>query len=209
MILALLLVLALLLAGCQSGNNAGNTGADNDAGNTGTADDADTADTANDAAGGAEEDSGGTADVSGPIAEGDAYRDFTATLTDGSEFTLSDHEGKVILLNFWATWCGPCVGEMPAFEKLQETYGEDLVLLAVNGGEDEETVKAFLEENGYTFPVALDPDYAVSDLYPTDGIPYTVIIGTDGKVAATQVGAYDADTMYAHYSELVDSALAA
>ena len=146
---------------------------------------------------------------SGPIAEGDAYRDFTATLADGSTFTLSDHEGKVILLNFWATWCGPCVGEMPAFEKLQETYGEDLVLLAVNSGETQETVQAFLEENGYTFPVALDPDYTVSDLYPTDGIPYTVIIGTDGKVAAIQLGAYDADTMYGHYSELIDDALAA
>ena len=186
--LTLLLTLTLLLAGCQSGNNAGNTGAANDnSSNENTA--------------------GDTADVSGPIAKGDAYRDFTATLTDGSEFTLSDHEGKVILLNFWATWCGPCVGEMPAFEKLQETYGEDLVLVAVNSGEDEETVTSFLEENGYTFPVVLDPEYAVAMLYPTDGIPYTVIIGTDGKVAVTQVGAGDADTMYAHYSELVDGLL--
>lgn len=186
--LTLLLTVTLLLAGCQSGNNAGNTGAANDnSSNENTA--------------------GDTADVSGPIAKGDAYRDFTATLTDGSEFTLSDHEGKVILLNFWATWCGPCVGEMPAFEKLQETYGEDLVLVAVNSGEDEETVTSFLEENGYTFPVVLDPEYAVAMLYPTDGIPYTVIIGTDGKVAVTQVGAGDADTMYAHYSELIDGLL--
>ena len=195
--LTLLLTVTLLLAGCQSGNNTGNTGTADDAG------------TANDAAGGAEEDGSGTADVSGPIAEGDAYRDFTATLTDGSEFTLSDHEGKVILLNFWATWCGPCVGEMPAFEQLQETYGEDLVLLAVNSGEDEGTVKAFLEENGYTFPVALDPRYEVALLYPSDSIPYTVIIGADGKVAAIQLGAADADTMYAHYCELIDGLLAA
>ena len=144
-----------------------------------------------------------------PIAEGDAYRDFTAPLADGGEFTLSDHEGKVILLNFWATWCGPCVGEMPAFEQLQETYGEDLVLLAVNSGEDEGTVKAFLEENGYTFPVALDPRYEVALLYPSDSIPYTVIIGADGKVAAIQLGAADADTMYAHYCELIDGLLAA
>ena len=186
--LTLLLTVTLLLAGCQSGNNAGNTGAANDnSSNENTA--------------------GDTADVSGPIAKGDAYRDFTATLTDGSEFTLSDHEGKVILLNFWATWCGPCVGEMPAFEKLQETYGEDLVLLAVNSGEDGGTVTSFLEKNGYTFPVALDPEYAVAMLYPIDAIPYTVIIGTDGKVAVTQVGAGDADTMYAHYSELIDGLL--
>ena len=202
MTLALLLVLALLLAGCQSGNNAGNTGADNDAGNTGTADDADTA---NNAAGGTEEDGSGTADISGPIAEGDAYRDFTVTLADGSTFTLSDHEGKVILLNFWATWCGPCVGEMPAFEELQETYGEDLVLLAVSSGEDEETVKSFLEKNGYTFRVGLDLDYTVFSLYPSEYIPYTVVIGTDGKVAVTHTGADD----YDYYSQLVEGLLPA
>ena len=143
------------------------------------------------------------------MAQGDAYRDFTAALTDGGEFTLSDQEGKVILLNFWATWCGPCVGEMPAFTRLVETYGEDLALLAVNCGEDEATVTAFLEENGYTFPVALDPEYKISNLYPTEGIPYTVIVGTDGKVAAIQVGARDADTMYAHYCEVIDGLLAA
>ena len=188
--LTLLLTLTLLLAGCQSGNNAGNTGAANDnSSNENTA--------------------GDTADVSGPIAKGDAYRDFTATLTDGSEFTLSDHEGKVILLNFWATWCGPCVGEMPAFERLQETYGEDLALVAVNSGEDEATVAGFLEENGYTFPVVLDQEYAVSNLYPTEGIPYTVIIGTDGKVASIQLGAGDADAMYEHYCKLIDGLLAA
>ena len=112
-------------------------------------------------------------------------------------------------MNFWATWCGPCVGEMPAFEQLQETYGEDLALVAVNSGEDEATVAGFLEENGYTFPVVLDPEYAVSSLYPTEGIPYTVIIGTDGKVASIQLGAGDADAMYEHYCELIDGLLAA
>ena len=186
--LVLLLTLTLLLAGCQSGSNAGNTGADNDAGTAGTTDDAANTDTAG-----------------GPSAEGDAYRDFTVTLADGSEFTLSDHEGKVILLNFWATWCGPCVGEMPAFEELQAAYGEDLVLLAVSSGEDEETVKSFVEKNGYTFRVGLDPDYAVFMLYPSEYIPYTVVIGTDGKVAVTHTGADD----YAYYSELVEGLLAA
>ena len=106
-----------------------------------------------------------------------------------------------------------CVVESPrdvaAFERLQETYGEDLALVAVNSGEDEATVAGFLEENGYTFPVVLDPEYAVSSLYPTEGIPYTVIIGTDGKVASIQLGAGDADAMYEHYCELIDGLLAA
>lgn len=134
------------------------------------------------------------------LQEGDPYRDFTATLTTGETFTLSDYEGKIILLNFWATWCGPCVREMPAFPRLQETFGDDLVLVAVNCGEDEETVTAFLEENGYEFKVILDPEYAVSDLYPSDGIPYTLIIGPDGTVAHITVGAADADTMFDMYS---------
>ena len=199
----MLLVLALLLlAGCRS-NNAGNGSDDNTGNNTSS----DTAGDPSENAGTDDQESGGDAVPSGPVAQGDAYRDFTTTLVDGSDFTLSDYEGKVILLNFWATWCGPCVGEMPAFTQLVETYGEDLALLAVNCGEDEETVTAFLEKNGYTFPVALDPEYEISSLYPTDGIPYTVVIGPDGTVAVTQVGAADADTMYAHYCEVIDGLL--
>lgn len=144
---------------------------------------------------------------SGPLSEGDPYRDFTATLADGSTFTLSDHEGKVILLNFWATWCGPCVGEMPAFPQLVEKYGDDLVLLAVNCGESAETVNKFLTDRGFTFPVAIDTAYAVSELYPSDGIPYTVIFGPDGTAAHIMVGARDAATMFAHYSAQIDALL--
>ena len=130
---------------------------------------------------------------------GDKYRDFAGELATGGEFKLSDHEGKVILLNFWATWCGPCVGEMPAFSRLIEKYGDDLVLVAVNSGEDADTVKDFLDKNGYTFNVLLDPDYEISDLYPTDGIPYTLIIDRDGKIYNIHLGASDADTMFDEY----------
>lgn len=140
----------------------------------------------------------------GPVEEGEAYRDFTAVLADGSSFTLSEHEGSVILLNFWATWCGPCVREMPAFSRLLEKYGEELTLLAVNLGEDEETVKSFLDRNGYTFPVALDPDGEIGALYPSDGIPYTVVIGRDGKIACVHLGANGADVMYEYYCAEID-----
>lgn len=143
----------------------------------------------------------------GALQEGEAMRDFTAELVNGDSFTLSDHKGKVILLNFWATWCGPCVGEMPAFTRLTEQYGDDLALLAVNSGESKKVVTSFLLDNGYTYPVALDTDYAISSIYPSDGIPYTVIFDTEGNVAHIQVGAGDADTMYTYYSQLIDGLL--
>lgn len=145
--------------------------------------------------------------ATGPVAAGDDYRDFTAVLTDGSTFTLSDYEGSVILLNFWATWCGPCVGEMPAFPRLLEKYGDDLTLIAVDLGEDAETVENFLERNGYEFPVALDLEGDIGSLYPSDGIPYTVLIDRDGKIAFTHLGAYKADVMYEYYCGEIDGLL--
>ncbi len=151
--------------------------------------------------------SGGTALPGGPVAEGDPCRDFTATLADGGSFTLSEQEGKVVLLNFWATWCGPCVGELPAFPRLIEQYGDRLALVAVNCMEDAGTVRAFLDKNGYTFPVVLDEEGAVGALYPTDGIPYTVVVGPDGDIAAIQLGAGTADEMYEHYCALIDGLL--
>lgn len=150
---------------------------------------------------------GGKKEPLAPVEVGDDYRDFTATLADGSSITLSDHEGTVILLNFWATWCGPCVREMPAFPMLVEKYGEDLTLLAVNLGEAEVNVKSFLERNEYAFPVALDQEGEIGMLYPSDGIPYTVLIGRDGKIASIHLGADTADAMYAAYCEEIDALL--
>ena len=133
--------------------------------------------------------------------------DFTATLADGSSFTLSDYRGSVILLNFWASWCGPCVGEMPAFEQLNNEYGDEVVILAVNCMEDENTVNQFITDNGYTFPIAYDVNGSISDLYPTDGIPYTLVIGTDGTVLETFLGADSADVQYREYKSAIDAAL--
>ncbi len=141
------------------------------------------------------------------LQEGDTAPDFTANLADGSTFTLSEQSGKVVLLNFWATWCGPCVGEMPAFEKLYKEYGDEVAVLAVNCLEDEETVRQFIAETGYTFPIAFDVEGVVNMKYPTDGIPYTLVIGKDGTVQKIYVGAADADTQYQEYKSAIDSAL--
>lgn len=139
-----------------------------------------------------------------PLSEGDSAPDFTAALADGSTFTLSEQKGKIVLLNFWATWCGPCVREMPAFEKLHAEYGEDAVILAVNCLEDTETVDAFIAENEYTFPIAYDTEGSVNILYPTQGIPYTLVIDGEGIIQNIYVGAADAETQYLEYKGAID-----
>lgn len=141
------------------------------------------------------------------LSKGDAAPDFTADLADGTTFILSEQQGKVILLNFWATWCGPCVREMPAFEKLHGEYEEDVVILAVNCMEDTEIVDAFLKENGYTFPIAYDTDGSINMRYPTQGIPYTLVIDAEGIIRNIYVGAADAETQYQEYKGAIDAIL--
>lgn len=130
------------------------------------------------------------------MAIGSEAPDFTAKLNNGETFTLSDKKGQVILLNFWATWCSNCVKEMPAIEKLYEEYGDQIVIVGVNVGEDEDTINAFVDAKNYSFPVAYDTDSEISNLYPSAGIPYTIIIGKDGLVTETFLGAKDADSQY-------------
>lgn len=141
------------------------------------------------------------------LAVGEIAPDFTAETVSGNSFTLSEQNGKVVLLNFWATWCGPCVGEMPAFEKLYGEYGEEVAILAVNSMEDKLSVAQFIADKGYTFPIAYDPEGAVSIKYPTDGIPYTLVIGKDGTVKNVYLGARDAETQYKEYKSAIDKAL--
>lgn len=133
--------------------------------------------------------------------------DFTTTLLNGDSVKLSDYKGKVVLLNFWATWCGPCVGELPAFEKLDKEYGDDVVILAVNIGEDKDSVSKFAKENGYTFPIGLDEKQDIATAYQIYSIPATYIIDKDGNVAEISTGAQDADTMYQKYKDMIDQVL--
>ena len=135
------------------------------------------------------------------LKSGNKAPDFTAELIDGSTITLSDLKGKPVIINFWATWCGPCVREMPAFERLKEDFGDEIGIIAVNCGDDADTVKDFASENSYTFPIALDESYEVTMLYPTNSIPYTVVVDANGKITHISAGAADADTMYEKYKE--------
>lgn len=133
---------------------------------------------------------------------GDIAPDFTAQLADGTEFKLSDHDDGVVILNFFATWCGPCVKEMPAFGMLQENY-EDLTILCVDCMETQKTVDSFISQNGYTFPIAYDEEGKIESYYPTDGIPYTLVI-SKGVIKNIYIGARDALTQYNAYRTAVE-----
>ncbi len=122
--------------------------------------------------------------------KGTAAADFTGPLLAGGKLKLSDHIGKeVIILNFWATWCGPCVAEMPELAELAATYKEKgVVLYTINGGEDDADVKDFLKSKKLDIHVVMQPELEISALYKVQGIPQTVIIGKDGKIAFVLVG---------------------
>lgn len=139
--------------------------------------------------------------------------DFTLQDGDGKDVSLSDYKGRVVVLNFWASWCPPCKGEMPDFQKLYENWsaqGDDgPILLAINladgyRGETVEQAKAFLAEEGYTFPVLFDETGSVAGVYTTGSIPVTHVIDQNGYVYASGVGAVSGEAV----QEIVDELLA-
>ena len=139
---------------------------------------------------------------------GDKAKDFEAELVDGTTFSLSDAKGKVVLLNFWATWCEPCKEEMPAIQKVYDDYmPSEVQVLAVDCAETKGEVDTFLDDAGYTFPVAYDEDGTIGALYPSSAIPFTVIIDKEGKIAETFVGSEGADAQYDKFTNVIDKLL--
>lgn len=109
--------------------------------------------------------------------------DFTLGDLNGKEISLSSLKGKNVMLNFFATWCPPCKAEMPDMEKLyQETKNSDLIIIAVNLGEDQATVKDFMKKNGYNFEVVLDLKGTVADKYGVSAIPTTYFLDKEGNI---------------------------
>ena len=122
--------------------------------------------------------------------------DFTLPLLDGTTLTLSDLKGKVVFLNFWATWCPPCRMEMPSMERLyQALKDKGLVMIAVNGGEAAEQASGFMRENALTFPVVLDRTGSVSGQYSVQAIPTTYILDRRGLIVARKTGAMEWDSL--------------
>jgi cytochrome c biogenesis protein CcmG/thiol:disulfide interchange protein DsbE len=122
-----------------------------------------------------------------------AAPDFTLPTIDGQQVSLREYRGKVVFLNFWATWCIPCREEMPALERLHQTYhqSQDLVVISIDYKESAEQVKAFFQQHGLSFPALLDQSGSVSREYLVTGMPTTYLIGRDGMLLARGIGGRD------------------
>ncbi len=114
---------------------------------------------------------------------------FDLDTVDGAKFNLASQKGKIVVLDFWATWCGPCTMALPILSEVTSSLKDkDVVFLAVNIQETPEQIKTFLDKKNLKVSVGLDSEGKVSELYQVRGIPQTVIVGKDGNVAEVHVG---------------------
>jgi cytochrome c-type biogenesis protein len=124
---------------------------------------------------------------------GEVMPDFTIPMIDGGTFLLSEHLGKPVFINIFATWCPPCVGEMPEIEELYGKYGNDVTFIIVDLGEDAATAKSFATDNGYTLPFGYSEDGSFLQDYYVDFIPQSFVLAADGTIMKYFPGASDYD----------------
>ena len=135
---------------------------------------------------------------------GEAPADFELIQMDGARFALSEHRGQVVVINLWATWCAPCVGELPSFDRLSRDYGEEVAVLAIHSDLITDDVEAFLSNYDYDIAFAIDEEGgAIASLGGTTMLPQTIILDADGIVTYNRVGSMTYETLEA----LVNAAL--
>jgi thiol-disulfide isomerase/thioredoxin len=114
---------------------------------------------------------------------------FTLMALSGQAVRSADLKGKVVVLNFWATWCGPCKEEMPALDRLRRQFdARDLVVLTITTDQQRDSIQAFLKSLGLSLPVLLDESRNVSDSYLVRGLPTTFVLARDGRLVGRAVG---------------------
>ena len=118
--------------------------------------------------------------------------DFSLRDINGELFTLSEHRGKIIVMNFWATWCSPCMVELPHLDRIDKEYEEhnvEVVAISLDAARHTSKVKSYIKSRGYQFITLLDTDTAVvSQYHPQKSIPYTLILDREGRIVHTHVG---------------------
>jgi cytochrome c biogenesis protein CcmG, thiol:disulfide interchange protein DsbE len=125
------------------------------------------------------------------LAVGELAPDFRLNNLEGEPVLLSELRGKIVLLNFWASWCGPCRAEMPSLQQVStEWQDKGLLIVGINIGENADTVEGFLKNNGLTFSVLLDSASSVADTYAVRYIPTTFILDKSGVIQMFKVGPF-------------------
>lgn len=144
-----------------------------------------------------------------PMGPGKRAPDFTMAGLDGREVTLSGLRGKVVVLSFWATWCAPCLVELPILERVSRRLEDrGVVVLAANLGEDPSDVRAFVEQKDVHLPVLLD-DGVVAERYWIDSVPALVVIDGDGIIRARELGVASETHLIERIEALYDAGPAA
>jgi thiol-disulfide isomerase/thioredoxin len=134
-----------------------------------------------------------------PTANAQLAPDFTVYDAQGNAHKLSDFRGKPVVLNFWASWCGPCKSEMPDFDAAYQTHGQEVQFLMVNltdgYQETKESASAFVAGSGYSFPVFYDTDVDAAQVYGISAVPVTYFIDASGYLIAVGQGALSAENL--------------
>ena len=131
--------------------------------------------------------------IEGGSTQGSMAPDFSLRSIDGNNISLVDFRGRPLLLNFWATWCGPCRSEMPYLEEVHNDEAwssKNLAIIAIDAAETVQTVNQFLRETGLSLTVVIDPDNSVFMDYNVRAIPTTFFIDKDGIIDSVKIGAF-------------------
>jgi cytochrome c biogenesis protein CcmG, thiol:disulfide interchange protein DsbE len=129
--------------------------------------------------------------------------DFTLKTLDGKSFTLSAHRGTPIVLNFWATWCGPCQNEMPAMQATATRYAGRVLVIGVDQAEAGAVVRQFVDQVGVSYPILLDADQSVAHRYNIGGLPTTFFIDNNGVIRYMRLGEMNQITLAEAVAQII------
>lgn len=128
-----------------------------------------------------------------PKGSGELANNYVLKNLDGETVTLASLQGKPVIVNFWATWCPPCIKEMPAMNRAWHKIKDDVHMVGINVGEDEDTIFTFTNDYPVDFPLLLDEDGKEVKRWPVRGLPTTFVLDPDGRIVYTVVGGREWD----------------